>query len=226
MSTACHFAQFDLVPQNLQAVRLTETIITGLRAEPDRRDRAVFDDAQRGLGVRVTASGSKTYLAQYTLNRRKHRMPIGAVSAITLAAARTAAAVIMGRVARGENPAEVRSKGEAEQERTRQARDVLTLGRLVDDWHRLHLSVNRRPRYAEEQGIRRTGQRRPPIFRLVERKAPPRCRIRGEGLAGSRYPPHGGNRHAAHGGSAGSDRGHPEPHGRQPGRHCRGLSAA
>jgi integrase len=83
------------------------------------------------------------------LNGRKHREPLGAVSAITLAAARKAAADIMGRVARGENPAEVR-KVETAQERTRQTRDMLTFGRLIDDWYRLHLNVNRRPRYAEE----------------------------------------------------------------------------
>ncbi len=130
-------------------MRLTEANIEKLQVEPGKRDRLVFDDIQRGLGVRVTASGGKTFLAQYTMNGRRCRVPVGAVSAITLGDARKAAAAIMGRVAKGENPAEVR-KVEVEKERTRQAREILTLDRLVDDWHRLHLSVNRRPRYAGE----------------------------------------------------------------------------
>lgn len=130
-------------------MRLTERTIETLTIEPGKRDRLVFDDTQRGLGVRVTASGGKTFLAQYTMNGRRCRVPLGAVSAISLGDARKAAAAIMGKVAKGENPAEIR-KAEAESARTRQAREMLTLDRLVDDWHRLHLNVNRRPRYAEE----------------------------------------------------------------------------
>lgn len=130
-------------------MRLTEANIEKLQVEPGKRDRLVFDDTQRGLGVRVTASGGKTFLAQYTMNGRRCRVPLGAVSAITLSDARKAAAAVMGKVATGENPAEAR-KAEAEAERTRKAREMLTLDRLVDDWHRLHLSTNRRPRYAEE----------------------------------------------------------------------------
>jgi hypothetical protein len=41
-------------------MKLTERKIEGLRVEGGRKDRLVFDDAQRGLAVRVTGSGGRT----------------------------------------------------------------------------------------------------------------------------------------------------------------------
>src|SRR5450755_2277755 len=81
-------------------VKLTERKIETLVVERGRKDRLVFDDAQRGLAVRVTASGGRTYLCQYTLHGRKWRVPLGACSAFSLSNAREAAAAIMGDVAK------------------------------------------------------------------------------------------------------------------------------
>jgi integrase len=129
-------------------MKLTERKIETLEVERGRKDRLVFDDAQRGLAVRVTASGGRTYLCQYTLHRQKWRIPLGACSAVSLANARDAAAVVMGDVAKGRNPAADRKQATAA-ERARRARDRLTLRALIDDWHSLHLA-GRRPRYAAE----------------------------------------------------------------------------
>jgi integrase len=119
-----------------------------LAVDSGRRDKLFFDDAQRGLAVRVTASGGKTYLAQYTLRGHKWRIPLGACSAISLAKAREAAAAIMGDVANGRNPAADR-KAAAAAERAKRVRARLTLRVLIDDWSRLHLA-ERRPSYAAE----------------------------------------------------------------------------
>jgi hypothetical protein len=54
-------------------MKLTERKIELLAVERGRKDRLVFDDAQRGLAVRVTASGGRTYLCQYTLHGQKWR---------------------------------------------------------------------------------------------------------------------------------------------------------
>ena len=97
-------------------MKLTERKIEKLAAEHGRKDRLVFDDAQRGLAVRVTASGGRTYLCQYTLHGQKWRVPLGACSAVALAKAREAAAAVMGDVAKGMNPALVRKEA-AEAER-------------------------------------------------------------------------------------------------------------
>ena len=129
-------------------MKLTERKIETLAVEHGRKDRLVFDDAQRGLAVRVTASGGRTYLCQYTLHGHKWRVPLGACSAVSLYRAREAAAAIMGDVAKGMNPAAER-KDAAAAERARRVRDRLTLRVLIDDWNKLHL-VERRPSYAAE----------------------------------------------------------------------------
>jgi integrase len=129
-------------------MKLTERKIEKLATERGRKDRLIFDDAQRGLAVRVTATGGRTYLAQYTLHGHKWRVPLGACSALSLAKAREAAAAVMGDVAKGRNPAADR-KAAAAAERAKRARDRLTLRVLIEDWERLHLT-ERRPRYAAE----------------------------------------------------------------------------
>jgi integrase len=131
-----------------EAVKLTERKIETMAVERGQKDRLIFDDTQRGLAVRVTVSGSHTYLCQYTLHGRKWRVPLGACSALSLSNAREAAATIMGDVAKGRNPAAER-KDAAAAERAKRTRDRLTLRVLIDDWHRLHLA-NRRPSYAKE----------------------------------------------------------------------------
>src|SRR5215467_11399871 len=129
-------------------MKLTERRIALLAVEDGKKDRLVFDDAQRGLAVRVTASGGRTYLCQYTLHGHKWRVPLGSCSALSLAKAREAAAAVMGDVAKGKNPAAER-KDAAAAERVKRARDRLTLRVLIEDWNRLHLA-ERRPRYAAE----------------------------------------------------------------------------
>ena len=128
--------------------KLTERTIERLDCPPGKRDRLVFDCEQRGLAVRVMAAGSKSYLAQYVIAGRKRRVPLGSVGAISLAAARDATRAVMGQVAQGLDPATER-KLAAEGLKIAAQRDRMTLGRLLDDWQRLHLS-NRRPRYQSE----------------------------------------------------------------------------
>jgi integrase len=129
-------------------MKLTERKIEALTTGRGQKDRLVFDDAQRGLAVRVTASGGRTYLCQYTLNHQKWRVPLGSCSALSLLKAREAAATIMGDVAKGRNPAAERKEAAAA-EWAKRVRGRLTLAVLIQDWARLHLA-HRRPRYATE----------------------------------------------------------------------------
>jgi len=129
-------------------MKLTERKIETLTVDRGRKDRLVFDAAQRGLAVRVTASGGRTYLCQYTLNGQKWRVPLGSCSALSLSKAREAAAAVMGDVAKGRNPAAERKEAVAA-EWARRNRGRLTLAVLIQDWARLHL-VHRRLRYAVE----------------------------------------------------------------------------
>jgi integrase len=129
-------------------MKLTERKIEALAPGRGQKDRLVFDDAQRGLAVRVSASGGRTYLCQYTLNRQKWRVPLGSCSALSLLKAREAAAAVMGDVAKGRNPAAERKEAAAA-EWAKRVRGRLTLAVLIQDWARLHLA-HRRPRYASE----------------------------------------------------------------------------
>lgn len=130
--------------------RLTEGFIDGLAVEPGRRDRLVFDTACPGLGVRVTAKGTKIFLIQWTdpATKRKQREPLGVSGSIALDKARTAARTRLGAVASGVNPRAERLRIKTEAERAR-AEAALTFDSLISDWAALHLS-SRRPRYAAE----------------------------------------------------------------------------
>jgi integrase len=122
-------------------MKLTLNRIDSLKCPEGKRDMLVFDDEQRGLGVRVTAGGSKTYLAQYNWHGQKRRIPLGSCSALSLAKARDAVRAIMGDVAKGIDPAAERKKAKAH--------EALTLAALLSDWQALHLA-SKRPRYAAE----------------------------------------------------------------------------
>ena len=141
-------AQLRTFLQVRGAMKLTERKIETLLVDGGRKDRLVFDDAQRGLAVRVTATGGRTYLCQYTLHGQKWRVPLGSCSALSLSKAREAAAAVMGDVAKGRNPAAERKEAAAA-EWAKRVRGRLTLAVLFQDWARLHL-IHRRPRYAAE----------------------------------------------------------------------------
>ncbi|WP_247894789.1 Arm DNA-binding domain-containing protein [Azospirillum argentinense] len=87
-------------------MKLTEKAIAALACEPGKRDRLVFDDAVPGLGVRVTSSGNRSFLVQYTgPGGVKRRMPLGRWGALSLEKARDVAKGVLGDVAKGADPA-------------------------------------------------------------------------------------------------------------------------
>jgi integrase len=126
-------------------MKLTETVVSKLECPADKKDILVFDDVQRGLAVRVSCTGGKTYLAQYTFGSSKRRIPLGAP---TLALARSAAAKIMGEVAKGLDPAADRKAATLEARR-KAAHEALTLDALLDQWSALRLA-DKRASYAAE----------------------------------------------------------------------------
>jgi integrase len=129
-------------------MKLTQRRIDDLECPAGKKDALVFDDEQRGLGVRVTTGGGKTYLAQYTKAGSKCRIPIGSCSAISLAAARGAVQAILGDVAKGRDPAAERKRAFREAKDKAEAEE-LTLGVLIDRWEAGHLA-GKRSGYAAE----------------------------------------------------------------------------
>jgi integrase len=130
--------------------KLTNRFLAGLEIEDGRKDRLVFDTTCPGLGVRLTARGTRTFLAQWTdpATRRKVREPIGVWGGITIEQAREAVRARLGAVAKGIDPKAERVRRRAEADRAR-AEAALTFDALVAEWAALHLA-QRRERYRAE----------------------------------------------------------------------------
>lgn len=77
-------------------------------AEVREKDYFVWDDELPGFGLRVFASGKRSYLVQYRALGRTRRFTIGLHGVWTPEMARKEAKVLLGRIAQGENPAEER----------------------------------------------------------------------------------------------------------------------
>jgi integrase len=145
-------------------LHFTDTLVANLECPAGQKDKLFFDDEQKGLGVRVTQSGGRVFIVQWTdtATGQKRREVLGAYGAITTDQARKAAAVYRGDVAKGLDPhAERLAKAEAlrkAKEAAKQAREAakaakleaaFTLERLVTDWAAIGLA-KRRPRYKAE----------------------------------------------------------------------------
>jgi integrase len=88
------------------------------------RDRFLWDEELTGFGVRTYPSGAKVYLCQWKRGGRTRRLVLGRHGPVTCEQARAAALAALGRIARGEDPAE---------ERDGRKRD-LTVAELCDRW--------------------------------------------------------------------------------------------
>ncbi|KQO93338.1 site-specific integrase [Methylobacterium sp. Leaf91] len=86
--------------------RITKRVVDA--AEPLGRDYFIWCDELPGFGLRVFASGRRSYLVQYRSSGRSRRVTIGLHGVLTADEARREAKSLLGRVARGEDPAEER----------------------------------------------------------------------------------------------------------------------
>jgi integrase len=82
--------------------KLTKRLIDGLAARD--KDYFEWDDEMPGFGIRVWPTGKKTYIAQYRAGKQTRRFKIGPHGALTVDEARKQAKVVLGDVARGEDP--------------------------------------------------------------------------------------------------------------------------
>ncbi|MHC2017162.1 tyrosine-type recombinase/integrase [Methylobacterium sp. CM6247] len=102
--------------------RITKRLVEA--AEPIGRDYFIWCDELPGFGLRVFASGRRSYLIQYRAGGRTRRITLGLHGPVTADEARREAKSLLGRVARGEDPAEDRA--------TRRA--AITLAELCDSY--------------------------------------------------------------------------------------------
>jgi integrase len=105
-------------------MRLTTATIEGLKLDTGVVDKIVFDDDVPGFGIRVRASGVRTWIFQYKIGGRTRRLVLGKVSAIKLAKARDIAGELHAKVRLGGDP--------ASEKREKVQRALDTFGWLVD----------------------------------------------------------------------------------------------
>ncbi len=135
---------------------LTDKQLAALVIPSGKREVWLSDGEVKGLRLRATA-GAKVFYCCWTdrATGERQREKLGAWGAITIEQARTAARIVLGKIAAGGDPAAERAaraaeaaarKAEAARVETEAA---FTLDALLTDWAALHLST-RRPRYAAE----------------------------------------------------------------------------
>lgn len=86
--------------------KLTKRVVDA--ADVREKDYFIWDDELPGFGLRVFASGKRSYLIQYRAAGRTRRYTIGLHGIWTPETARQEAKVQLGRIARGDNPSEER----------------------------------------------------------------------------------------------------------------------
>lgn len=111
-------------------LKLTKTAVDGLvfAGKTDKHLDVRWDLEVKGFGVRVWASGERTFLLCYRHHGRKRFLTLGRYGALTLAQARDLARERLGDVARGRDPA-----GERKDEL-----HAATLGDFLERYLKLH----------------------------------------------------------------------------------------
>jgi integrase len=132
-------------------MKLTDKTVCELLLPSDKDDAVWFDEDLGGFGVRVRASGARSWLVQYDFGGKSHKMTLGSVAACSAARARAAAKDILAAVRLGRNP--------AVEKRTAKAEIAETFGALL-------------PRYLAHK----RAQLKPRSFEEVERHLVTHCR--------------------------------------------------
>jgi integrase len=127
-------------------LRLTkESIDKAKLPESGRKERFIRDDIVRGLGVRVTASGAKSFIFEGRVKGRPRRLTLGAWPDLNVVMARERAMEIRTAIARGEDPAAD----------SKEARHELTLGELAAAYMERHAKPHKRSADEDENILRR-----------------------------------------------------------------------
>jgi hypothetical protein len=116
-------------------MKFTTATIAALKIEPGKAERRVFDDALNGFGIRLRATGGRTWFIQYRNAAGKSQYkPLGPLSKLSLPQARQLAK---------RDLAKVTLHGDPQQEKKQQrARAVQTLDSIAEaflEYQRAHL---------------------------------------------------------------------------------------
>jgi integrase len=136
-------------------MKLTKAAVAKLKLPAGKNDHIFWDDEIAGFGLRIRSGGKRTWLLQYRIGSRQHRLKLGTFPTLDADAARKAAKEKRAAVDLGHDPQAERAKA--------RARAAITLGSLVDQFlafkepvlrpnscraARLYLQVHWRPLHA------------------------------------------------------------------------------
>jgi integrase len=125
--------------------KLTQAFVDSQVA--DGRDRIVFDSQLPGLGLRITLTGKKIFVAQARVGGRKRRITLGYAPDMTLSMARTEAGHTLSAMRSGLDPtAERKTRLRASVART------ISLGQLAELWMADVVGPKLKPRTAFDYG--------------------------------------------------------------------------
>ena len=85
------------------AIKLTKSVVEKLPV-PDAGQEIYRDRELKGLGVRVTGGGTKTYIVEKRIGRKVKRVTLGKSNVLSAEEARKRAQEFLGKVAAGRNP--------------------------------------------------------------------------------------------------------------------------
>ncbi|MBF0325827.1 MAG: tyrosine-type recombinase/integrase [Alphaproteobacteria bacterium] len=114
--------------------KLTKRIVEALEL-PTGKDVLLWDDEVPGFGLRVKASGTKSYIIQYRAAGQSRRLTLGRHGILTAEEARTMAKIELAKVAKGDDPAMVRKDN----------RQAPNMRELAADYMERHAIPKKRP---------------------------------------------------------------------------------
>jgi integrase len=94
-------------------MRLTAPTVRALALPPGVKDKVFFDSDLPGFGLRVRATGAKTWMVQYAIAGRTRRIVLGSPAVLDPGKARDTAKDLLARVRLGEDPASEKMKARA-----------------------------------------------------------------------------------------------------------------
>jgi integrase len=99
-------------------MKLTPATVRSLALPEGAEDKIFFDSDLPGFGLRIRASGVKTWIVQYAVARRTRRIVLGSPAILDLNKAREAAKDILAAVRLGKDPAAERAENKVKARET------------------------------------------------------------------------------------------------------------
>ena len=109
-------------------------------AEPRTGEYFIWDSEIPGFGLRVLASGRKSFVVQYRAGRRSRRISLGPSTVLTCDQARNRAISIVAAARNGEDPAAERDAG----------RKAITVKELAERFDKEHIAIRLKASTAKE----------------------------------------------------------------------------